>query len=65
MDISTVTEKLENGAYSSIPPSQSVGNSVICRMLNGPFRKDLELIFDNAMLFNPPDDLISVAVAGL
>jgi len=65
MDISTMTEKLENGAYSNIPPSQLVGTSLVCRMLNGPFRKDAELIFDNAMLFNPPDDWISVAAAAL
>ena len=65
MDISTATEKLENGAYSNILPGQSVGNSLVCRMLNGPFRKDIELIFDNAMLFNPPDDWIAVAAAAL
>jgi hypothetical protein len=34
-------------------------------MLNGPFRKDLELIFDNAMLFNPPDDWIYMAAAAV
>jgi hypothetical protein len=65
MDISTMTEKLENGGYSNIPPGQYVGNSLVCRMLNGPFRKDTELIFTNAMLFNPPDDWISVAAASL
>mmetsp|Transcript_11458 Transcript_11458/g.23255 ORF Transcript_11458/g.23255 Transcript_11458/m.23255 type:complete len:210 (-) Transcript_11458:64-693(-) len=34
-------------------------------MLNGPFRDDLELIFDNAVLFNPPDDWIAVAAVAL
>lgn len=65
MDISTMMEKLENGAYSNILPGKSVGNSLVCRMLNGPFRKDMELIFDNAMLFNPPDDWIHQAAASL
>ena len=65
MDISTVTDKLENGHYSSIPPGQSVGRSPVARMLNGPFRKDVELIFDNAMLFNPPGDWIYQAAAQL
>jgi len=65
MDISTVTQKLENGAYSNIPPGQYVGNSLVCRMVNGPFRKDIELIFTNAMLFNPPDDWIAMAAAAL
>ena len=34
-------------------------------MLNGPFRKDVELIFDNAMTFNPPDDWIHQAAAAV
>jgi hypothetical protein len=34
-------------------------------MVNGPFRRDVELIFDNAMLFNPPDDWIHLAAAQL
>mmetsp|Transcript_19669 Transcript_19669/g.41412 ORF Transcript_19669/g.41412 Transcript_19669/m.41412 type:complete len:394 (+) Transcript_19669:417-1598(+) len=34
-------------------------------MLNGPFRDDVELIFDNAVLFNPPDDWIAVAAVAL
>jgi hypothetical protein len=34
-------------------------------MLNGPFRKDIEQIFDNAILFNPPDDWIAVAATAL
>mmetsp|Transcript_6715 Transcript_6715/g.19384 ORF Transcript_6715/g.19384 Transcript_6715/m.19384 type:complete len:1435 (+) Transcript_6715:359-4663(+) len=65
MDVSTMVQKLEQGAYSSIPPGRSMGNSPVCRMLNGPFRRDLELIFDNAVLFNPPDDWISVAALAL
>jgi hypothetical protein len=63
MDVSTVSDKLENGLYSSIPPGQAIGLSPISRMLNGPFRKDVELIFDNAMLFNPPDDWIHQAAS--
>jgi len=58
MDITTLLHKLESGQYSNIPPSQAVGGSPVARMLNGPFRKDLERIFDNAMQFNPPDDWI-------
>mmetsp|Transcript_19729 Transcript_19729/g.20072 ORF Transcript_19729/g.20072 Transcript_19729/m.20072 type:complete len:123 (+) Transcript_19729:969-1337(+) len=34
-------------------------------MLNGPFRKDIELIFDNAILFNSPDDWIATVAAAL
>ena len=65
MDISTMQEKLENGQYSSIPPGQTMGQTPVARMLNGSFRKDVELIFDNAMLFNPPDDWIHQAAAHL
>jgi hypothetical protein len=65
MDISTITDKLENGHYSSIPPSQSYGHSPACRMLNGPFRSDIELMFDNAISFNPSDDWIHQAAVSL
>jgi Bromodomain len=65
MDISTMREKLENGQYSSILPGETKGINPVSKMLNGPFRKDLELIFDNAMLFNPPDDWIYQAAAQL
>jgi hypothetical protein len=65
MDISTIMDKLENGHYSSIPPGQSYGQSPVCRMLNGPFRKDVELMFDNAIVFNPPDDWIHQAAISL
>ncbi|CAB9517184.1 Bromodomain-containing protein 2 [Seminavis robusta] len=58
MDISTLSSKLENGQYSNVPPKQSAGRSPVARMLNGTFRDDVELIFDNAMLFNPPKDFI-------
>ena len=37
----------------------------IARMLNGPFRADIELIFDNAALYNPPDHWIAKAAAVL
>lgn len=63
MDISTIGEKLENSHYSSIPPGQTIGQTPVARMLNGPFRKDIELMFANAMLFNPPDDWIHQAAA--
>lgn len=63
MDVSSLADKLENGHYSSIPPGQATGRSPVSRMLNGPFRKDIELIFDNAILFNPPDDWIHQAAA--
>lgn len=61
MDVSTVAKKLENGKYSNFPASQTSGRTPEARMLNGPFRRDIELIFDNAMLFNPPDDWIHQA----
>jgi hypothetical protein len=63
MDVSTLADKFENGHYSNIPPGQATGRSPVSRMLNGPFRKDIELIFDNAMLFNPPGDWIHLAAA--
>jgi len=63
MDVSTLSHKLESGAYSNIPPSENVERSAVARMLNGPFRRDVELIFDNAMLFNPPHDWIHQAAA--
>jgi hypothetical protein len=63
MDVSTIDEKLENGHYSSIPPGQTIGQTPVARMLNGPFRKDIERMFDNAMLFNAPDDWIHKAAA--
>lgn len=58
MDISTLQQNLENGVYSRIPVKQSVGRTASARMLNGPFRDDAVRIFDNAILFNPPDDWI-------
>lgn len=58
MDISTLASNLEKGLYSKIPPGQSVGRSPVARMLNGPFKDDVVRVFDNAMLFNPPDDWI-------
>jgi len=63
MDVTTLSERLENGHYSSVPPGQSSLKSPVARMLNGPFRKDVELIFGNAMTFNPPDDWIHVAAS--
>jgi len=65
MDISTMREKLESGQYSSVLPGETKGINPVSKMLNGPFRKDLELMFDNAMLFNPPDDWIYLAAAQL
>jgi hypothetical protein len=65
MDISTLSKKLETGQYSNIGPGQTTGVSPIARMLNGPFRRDVERIFDNAMMFNPPDDWIHLAAAQL
>ncbi|KAL3916572.1 MAG: hypothetical protein SGILL_005115 [Bacillariaceae sp.] len=65
MDISTIADKLEKGHYSSVPPGQSYGHSPSCQMLNGPFRKDIELMFNNAILFNPPDDWIHQAAQSL
>jgi hypothetical protein len=58
MDITTLSENLEKGLYSKIPPTKSVGRSAVSRMLNGPFKDDALLIFDNAIRFNPPDDWI-------
>ena len=63
MDVSTVLKKLERGDYSHIPPSFMKTASPVTRMLNGPFRNDVELIFDNAMLFNPPQDWIHQAAS--
>jgi hypothetical protein len=65
MDVSTLLKKLQSGKYANIPPSQAKGRNPVTRMLNGPFRRDVELIFDNAMLFNPPDDWIHQAAATL
>jgi len=65
MDISTLAKRLEHGQYSNIPPTQTTGRSPVSRMLNGPFRRDVELIFDNAMLFNPPDDWIHQAASAI
>ena len=65
MDITTVSEKLERGDYSNIHPKEASGRTPVARMLNGPFRKDVELIFDNAIAFNPPDDWIYQAAVSL
>lgn len=65
MDISTLAENLKNGKYSTIPPHMARGRNATARMLNGPFRRDVELIFDNAMLFNPPDDWIHQSALSL
>jgi hypothetical protein len=63
MDISTLSNNLEEGKYSNIPPATAIGRTPVARMLNGPFRKDVERIFNNAMLFNPPDDWIHQSAA--
>jgi hypothetical protein len=65
MDLSTLKQKLENGEYSKFSLSETVGSTPIARLLNGPFRKDLELIFNNAIAFNPPDDWIHKAAITL
>jgi hypothetical protein len=65
MDVSTMKMKLERGDYADIPPSHMRGANPVARMLNGPFRSDVELIFDNAMLFNPPDDWIYQAASSI
>lgn len=65
MDLSTLSDNLENGVYSNIPPGEAHGTSPVTRMLNGPFRTDLELIMDNAIMFNPPDDWIYKAAVAL
>eukprot|EP00543_Licmophora_paradoxa_P005523 CAMPEP_0202442058 /NCGR_PEP_ID=MMETSP1360-20130828/1543_1 /ASSEMBLY_ACC=CAM_ASM_000848 /TAXON_ID=515479 /ORGANISM="Licmophora paradoxa, Strain CCMP2313" /LENGTH=872 /DNA_ID=CAMNT_0049057301 /DNA_START=30 /DNA_END=2648 /DNA_ORIENTATION=- len=57
MDISTLALNLEKGVYSKIPP-KSAGRTPAARMLNGPFKEDAMRIFDNAILFNPPDDFV-------
>jgi hypothetical protein len=49
MDISTLSANLESGKYSTIPPNQTRGRTSVTRMLNGPFRTDVDLIFDNAV----------------
>ncbi|GAX12049.1 hypothetical protein FisN_8Lh149 [Fistulifera solaris] len=65
MDISTLSANLESGKYSTIPPNQARGRTSVARMLNGPFRTDVDLIFDNAMLFNPPGDWIHQEASAL
>ena len=66
MDISTVEEKLEKGVYSNFAPSESRGKRFpVSLMLNGPFRDDVELIFNNAQDFNPEDDWIHKAAKSL
>ena len=63
MDVSTLLKKLEQGDYAHIPPNFMKGQDSVVRMLNGTFRKDVERIFDNALLFNPPDDWIHQAAS--
>ena len=58
MDITTLSQNLAKGVYSKIPPMKSNRRSAITRMLNGPFRDDALLIFDNAITFNPSDDWV-------
>lgn len=63
MDLSTLESKLHAGEYTPIPPCHPPFQTAVARMLNGPFKADLELIFDNAMLFNPPGDWVHVSAA--
>jgi len=63
MDLGTVAENLGSGKYGNVPPNGRT--SAVSRMLNGPFRADIELIFDNAVLFNQPDDWIHQAAVSL
>ncbi len=57
MDISTMEKKLADGKYGRFTPSGEYSSST-CKMLFGPFYRDLMLIFDNAMLYNPKGDWI-------
>jgi hypothetical protein len=64
MDVSTLQQKLKRREYSNIPSVLLRGQDPVMRMLNGPFRKDVELIFNtNAMLFNLPNDGIYQAAS--
>ena len=63
MDISTLEANLEKGLYSTIVTP--TGKTAVARMLNGPFKQDALLIFDNAILFNPPDDWIHLTAASI
>ena len=80
MDISAVRMRLECGFYSQVRPEQTMvgtGSAAVtllvntsskratARMLNGRFRADIELIFDNATLYNPPDHWIAKAAVAL
>ena len=59
MSISVLEANLDQGLYSKIQVGPTTGGkSAVARMLNGPFKEDALLIFDNATLFNPPDDWI-------
>jgi Bromodomain len=58
VDISTLRKKLENGEYSSMTAGGARWRHPAARMLNGSFRSDVELIFDNAMTYNPPGDFV-------
>eukprot|EP00978_Attheya_sp_CCMP212_P010570 scaffold25675_cov50-Attheya_sp.AAC.4 len=59
MDISTVRSNLEKGMYSkSLPPPSPENGGAVTIILNGPFRDDILLIFDNAMLYNQQDSWI-------
>ena len=58
MDVSTLEMKLQDGEYAKMLPGPTSYRTTVGRMLNGPFRADVELIFDNAMLFNPPGDWV-------
>ena len=58
MDVSTLEKRLHDGEYANILPGQTSCRTAVGRMLNGPFRSDVELIFDNAMLFNLPGDWV-------
>ena len=60
MDISTLLKNLEDGKYSRIPPKPMGQDDIeedgtdhpVYKMAYGPFYNDLQLIFDNAILYN-------------
>jgi len=59
MDISTIEKKLAWGRYGRIPVGENNEyDSPVSKMLNGPFRVDVMLLFENAMLFNDSSDWV-------
>lgn len=66
MDLSTVREKLENGAYSKAPLNKHMSEHLVESEFDADeYATDMRLVFDNARTYNRPGDIFYEAAGRL